>query len=94
MDRHWTVGYDNDTGPNDNGFWEWYQVGPCRIDIPRDKEGADQARADAHLVAAAPDLYVALKAWRDYEDGPSLMSWHQVSKIVDEALAKAEASRG
>jgi hypothetical protein len=22
----WTVEYDNDTGPNDEGYWEWWDV--------------------------------------------------------------------
>jgi hypothetical protein len=22
----WTIEYDNDTGPNDGGFWEWWTV--------------------------------------------------------------------
>lgn len=25
MDK-WTIEYDNDTGPNDEGFWEWWTV--------------------------------------------------------------------
>lgn len=22
----WTIEYDNDVGPNDDGFWEWWTV--------------------------------------------------------------------
>jgi hypothetical protein len=22
----WTIEYDNDTGPDDDGFWEWWTV--------------------------------------------------------------------
>lgn len=26
MKAKWTIEYDNDTGPNDGGFWEWWTV--------------------------------------------------------------------
>lgn len=35
----WEVEYDNDTGPADDGFWEWYNVGPARV--PGENFGQD-----------------------------------------------------
>ena len=57
--------------------------------------GADQNKANAHLIAAAPDLYealeeleglVSLAEWKD-EDGYPFM--HQAARRAWEALAKA-----
>jgi len=56
----WTIERENDTGPNDEGFWEWFQVGPARVDIP-DRESEMRALADALLIAAAPDLLAACR---------------------------------
>jgi len=36
--------YDNDTGPNDDGFWEWWDIpGVARFDRQEDAEFARQA---------------------------------------------------
>ena len=55
----WTVEYGNDTGPNDGYFVEFYEVGPALIRyIDTDKE---EMKANAHLIAAAPELLEALE---------------------------------
>ena len=28
----WEEGYDNDTGKNDDSFWEWWEAGPARCE--------------------------------------------------------------
>lgn len=32
MSEAWKIVQDNDTGPNDESFASWYQVGPVRVD--------------------------------------------------------------
>jgi hypothetical protein len=58
----WELKYDNDTGPDDDSFQEWIEVGPARIYLSRHilAERAEQV-ASANLIAAAPDLYAAVK---------------------------------
>ena len=59
MRERWKYEYDNDTGPNDEGFWEWYDIiadeGSYRHVAKVNKE------ADAKLIAAAPELIQVLK---------------------------------
>jgi len=35
--------YSNDVGPNDDGFWEWFEAGPIKIDIA--DRNQEQAKA-------------------------------------------------
>lgn len=58
----WVISYDNDTGPSDEGFWEWYQVGPVQVHTrapwqwqsPDRRWKADnQSESDADFVSAA-----------------------------------------
>ena len=53
--------------------------------VPSAREG----KANAYLIAAAPDMYAALKYYRDYCSGaePSISAFH---RMLDEALAKAD----
>jgi hypothetical protein len=94
----WTIELDNDTGPNDEGFWEWYQVGPARVDIHRKwgEEKDEEAEANAHLIAAALDLLDAAKgslAWLELmaangeaPAGPI----RRAIKFTEAAIAKAK----
>lgn len=55
MKEAWLIVAENDVGSNDEGYWEWFQVGPARIDYShRDKQNHDTARANAELIALAP----------------------------------------
>lgn len=48
----WPITYENDTGPNDEGFWEWLEVGPFKIDLSRhDKKENEEQRKNAELVS-------------------------------------------
>lgn len=61
----WRIEHENDVGPNDEGYWEWLQVGPARVDLPRnDGIGIvyERAHADARLISAAPEMLAALEA--------------------------------
>lgn len=48
------------------------------------------AKATAHLIAAAPDMYEALKAVQDYIADDDESSADNVADMIDAALAKAE----
>jgi len=75
------VGYDNDTGPDDGSFWEWWSVGDAQGEtIAEVKSGED----DAHLIAAAPDLYEALE--KALLEWGSNTDWRGTAR---KALAKA-----
>lgn len=53
----------------------------------------NERKANARLIAAAPDLLAALKAQLAYEAAPSgakRPSWMELVKVRDAALAKAE----
>jgi hypothetical protein len=49
-----------------------------------------EGRANARIMAAAPQLYETLKAWMEYETGPSLHSYAEIRAMYDAAIAKAE----
>ena len=59
----WKLESDNYTGSNDESFLEWVEAGPARVYLSRHNptERAEQV-ANANLIAAAPELYAALKA--------------------------------
>lgn len=103
----WVVEYDNDTGSNDDCFYEFYRVGPAVIKIPSsvgrgssidsEKRAAqEKALADAHLMAAAPDLLaackVALGLENDRRAGYLLepADYAELYQSLFEAIAKAE----
>ena len=51
----WERSYDND---GNGGFSEWFNVGPAIVRFHGDEK---QAKANARLIAAAPDLLAALE---------------------------------
>jgi hypothetical protein len=56
-------------------------------------DGAENHETNAHLIAAAPELYAALKALADLDDGDEKFAWkHEVEfNGARAALAKADA---
>jgi hypothetical protein len=67
----WSVGYGNDVGPNDEGFWEWWAV--------KDAKGREVARCDdeedAEALTQVPSLVEALGALVcEVETIPEVMS--------------------
>lgn len=87
----WIYEYDNDTGPEDDYFEEFFTIyGKGRIEIARVHE-----REDARLIAAAPDLLeMLIEANKELEylnDPKGFVSIKQ-EKIMDKvraAIAKA-----
>ena len=53
-------------------------------------EDTKRAEANAYLIASAPELLAALKAWREYEAGPSMYNWDELQAMVEAAIQKAE----
>ena len=86
----WDIGYDNDTGPDDDYFFEWVTVGPARL---VDRSNVDDA--DARLIALAPTL--AARALADAEKIARLTEalrkldyWFDVDQEVLDAMGDAE----
>jgi hypothetical protein len=59
--RPWMITEENDTGPNDEGYWEWLQAGPARVDILH-RDAPEEARANAALIVHAVNCHEALLA--------------------------------
>lgn len=49
-----------------------------------------KGRANARLIAAAPDLLEALEMWRDRLKGPSEIDLQAMLHLTDAAIAKAK----
>jgi hypothetical protein len=52
MDNQWIFEYDNDTGPDDDYFEEFFTI----YDSRRQEIARVHEKSDAALIAAAPDL--------------------------------------
>ncbi len=62
----WLLTHDNDTGPNDESFVEWIEVGPATIRLPPFSSAARQsAEKDAAFILEAVNAHDSLKAQRD-----------------------------
>jgi len=98
----WKICYDNDTGPNDGCFRQWWQVGPAQVNIGSDHE---EAEANARLIAAAPELLDACRAllcmldrgceprkidealtWRENDEKARKMAVDAIRKATGESL--------
>ena len=92
----WTKEYDN----HGNGsFSEWYDIGTkknrvAQVHLPRrHSPAADTAKADASLIAAAPDLYAALDYFVSEYGEPD--EHDQVGRAVyQKAIAALAKARG
>lgn len=62
----WEFGYDNE---GNGSFHEWFTAGPAQIHFR--SEGREQAEADAHLIAAAPQLLEACRESLRWAQGRS-----------------------
>lgn len=43
----WKIEYDNDVGPNDEGFWEWWDVSDGETTFRANSENQAEWLADA-----------------------------------------------
>ena len=56
---------------------------------------ADQlTEANAHLIAAAPEMYEALKLYHDHQKGTKGHYCWKCAEVIESALAKAEGKEG
>lgn len=90
------------------GSWQSDSVSDCaRVYVGTGRKRINLARlnpkqlsetetcANAKVMAAAPDMLAALKAWRAYECefAASGLSWDELQTMVQAAIAKAEAKQ-
>ena len=47
----WNAEWTNDVGPNDEGYWEYYQAGPAQVHFTNIRGEKRQAGTDAALIA-------------------------------------------
>ena len=65
MSEQWSIRYDNDN------FFQWYVVGPAKVEVGWRGFNLKAAKANANLISAAPDMLEALEEvarWTDDED--------------------------
>ncbi len=86
----WEYTYDNDVGPNDDGFEEFYTVHSEHENIARvEKED------DARLMSASPELLEALEGMMQVYGG---IKWDtcaveiELQEMAKKAIAKARGS--
>lgn len=60
-------------------------------DVNRHPDG-EEARANAHLIAAAPELLDALQWWVERLENPATVSESEATAVMTEALYKARAA--
>jgi hypothetical protein len=84
----WPIERQNDTGPNDEGFWEWLDVGPARVDLPYMGDET-QWQANARLIAAAPEMAAVLERmtapFAKWDDGALPQALALLARIKGEA---------
>ena len=81
----WEIEYDN---ADDGGGGQWFSVGPAKVwySYGSSREEEAEALASAYLIAAAKDLYWALK---ELEESDLLADNPYFSALMSNALAKA-----
>jgi len=61
----WKTDYNNDVGPNDEYFWEWVEIVDDKYNVIAKvacgSRITDTDKANANLIASAPDMYKKLK---------------------------------
>jgi hypothetical protein len=76
------------------GCWRFTHKGHHALPLLRCSEGNATARANAHLIAAAPDLLAALKHAQEalywYQGEAFEIAGHRAGDVIAKALAKAE----
>jgi len=92
----WTVDHDGDYigGPTAEGPWVVigggnHKAADEELEQDGDRYGV-QRKADAHLIAAAPDLLVALKKALDHIDYIATEDWVELHGLMNSAIEKAE----
>jgi len=50
----WTKEYDNDTGPSDESFAQWFVAGPAQVHY--DNRDEERAKADSDAIILVPQL--------------------------------------
>jgi hypothetical protein len=70
----WTITYDNDVGPDDDGFWEWWNVTDGARSFKCDSK-ADAEFLLAALAQPAPTAEVALPAVSEEAERAAFDQW-------------------
>ena len=55
MSEQWSIRYNNDN------FFQWYVVGPAKVEVGWRGFNLKAAKANANLISAAPDMLEALE---------------------------------
>ncbi|MGB1281005.1 MAG: hypothetical protein ACPG5V_13675 [Vibrio cyclitrophicus] len=84
----WIVDYDN----CDYGSGEWYIVGNARVEFSyrATSEEKEEAKANAHLIAAAPEMYSELD---ELSGIIRRMGVESASDRIDQLLKKARGEK-
>ena len=84
----WIVDYDNDSS------CEWYYTGPAKVEYSYNVSAIEhlEAKANAHLIASAPEMYEMLSKIHDYLEvsGPTGFN---LSLDINDLLKKARGEK-
>lgn len=94
MSKHtpapWKIEHDNS---DQSSGGQWFDVGPARVwySYRSPLDVVDQAKADADLISAAPEMLAALKGFvKAWSEGTFLLNGHDQLKACRDAIQKAE----
>ena len=73
-----------------NGYWKIYGENDSEVAVAYNAKTDKVLEANAHLIAAAPDMYEALKEGLKLLDINLEYNRGKVSELLRQALAKAE----
>lgn len=95
----WTYDYDNDTGPRDEGFWEWYNIFRDGETVGRMKDEKLAAAVCSamntvpELLAAAEELKAAfMDGCGDATKGPKRARLVAAGAALEAAIARAKGA--